>query len=930
MEEKKILFLFDAYALIYRAYFAFSKNPLINSKGINTSAISGFLSSLHEILSKHQPTHAAVVFDSAATTDRQTEFEFYKANRQAMPEDIATSIPYIKKIIKEFNIPIIELDGYEADDLIGTIAKKAEKDYTVYMVTPDKDFAQLVDENIFIYKPSLGAKPMEILDVKAIKEKWEVEDPMQVIDILGLWGDAVDNIPGVYGIGEKTAKKLIVEFGSIENIYENLDNIQGKTKEKLEANKENALISKKLATIIVDAPIQFDDKNFRTAKPNTKELERIFNELEFRTLGKRILGESYSFNSNPPANQQPTLFDNLFTQQEVKIESEEEEIIGKNAENIEHQYFTIDTKEKLINLVEVLRKAEIISWDTETTGLDAMACNIVGVSISTKPHTGYYIPLPKELEKAKEILDHFRELWEDDSKTFVGQNIKFDLLILKNYGYQVKNKFFDTMLAHYVMEPESRHNMTILSETYLGYSPIPIENLIGKKGSTQGNMRNVAIDKITEYAAEDADVTIQLYQVFKDELKELSFENIFYDIEMPLMPVLTDMEKNGISLDTDFLKNYSLEINEELIKNKDEIFKITEVEFNLDSPKQMGEILFDKMKIPYVGKKTKTGQYSTNEETLEKLSDKHEIIEKILTHRELTKLKSTYVDTLPNLVNPNTGKIHTTFNQAVAVTGRLSSQNPNLQNIPIRTDRGKKIRQAFTSSEEKILLAADYSQIELRIIASISKDENMISAFNEKQDIHASTAANLFSIPLSEVTSDMRRKAKVVNFGIIYGISAFGLSERLKIPRGEAAEMINAYFEKYKGIKNYMLDIVQSAKEKGYVETLLGRRRYLRDINSRNQTIRGFAERNAINAPIQGTAADMIKLAMIKIDKRLTSEKLETKMILQVHDELLFDVIPSELEKVKTIVNFEMQNALPLSVPIVVDMGTGKNWLQAH
>lgn len=929
MTEKKTLYLFDAYALIYRAFFAFSKNPLINSKGINTSAISGFLSSLHEIISKHNPTHAAVVFDSAATTDRQTEFAFYKANRQAMPEDIAISIPYIKSIIKAFNIPIIEIDGYEADDLIGTIAKKAEKDYTVFMVTPDKDFAQLVDDNIFIYKPSLGGKPMEILDVKAIKEKWEVEEPMQVIDILGLWGDAVDNIPGVYGIGEKTAKKLIGDYKSIENIYQNIDKIEGKLKDKLVENEANAYISKKLATIIVDAPIHFDDKNFRTSRPDTKELERIFNELEFRTLGKRILGDSYAFNSNN-SNKQPTLFDN-FPEETTNPEPVENiSHFGKNAGNTTHIYTTVDTEEKLTLLLEELSHSSVICWDTETTGLDAMTCNLIGISVSVKAHSGYYIPVPEDRKEAYKLLNRFKEVWLDENKTFVGQNIKFDLLILRNYGYEVKNKFFDTMLAHYVIEPDGRHGMNIMAETYLGYTPISIEELIGKKGVSQGNMRDVEIEKITEYAAEDADITLQLQQIFEAELKKKAYEKIFYDIEVPLMPVLTEMELNGISVDTGFLRKYSGELNEELIQNQQAIFDITGFQFNLDSPKQLGEVLYDKMKIPYIGQKTKTGQYSTNEETLEKLSDKHPIIELILTHREITKLKSTYVDTLPGLVNPKTGKIHTTFNQAVAVTGRLSSQNPNLQNIPIRTERGKKIRESFIASEGKVMLSADYSQVELRIIASISKDEKMITAFEDMQDIHAATAANLFEIPISEVTSDMRRKAKVVNFGIIYGISAFGLSERLRIPRSEAAEIISAYFEKYKGIKNYMTEVINMAREKGFVETLLGRRRYLRDINSRNQTVRGFAERNAINAPIQGTAADMIKLAMINIDRKFKQQNLNTRMILQVHDELVFDVIPEELTIVQSIVEYEMQNALPLSVPVVVDMGTGKNWLQAH
>lgn len=932
MSKNRKLYLFDAMALIYRAHFAFINNPLINSKGFNVSAVTGFTNTLHEILTKYEPTHAAVVFDAPGPTDRVAEHDFYKANRQAAPEDLVASIPYIKQIVAAMNIPCIELAGYEADDLIGTIAKKAVKQgFDVYMVTPDKDFAQLVEEHIFIHKPPAHGKGHEILDLPTILEKWEVERPEQVIDILGMWGDAVDNIPGIPGVGEKTAKKFIKEYGSIENLLAHSDELKGKMKENVEANKDLALISKQLATIILDAPVIFDVNEYEIVEPDKKKLTKIFTELEFKTLGKRIIGDSYNFTAAAPnTSGQMDLF--AVSQNEPEAEHKDPEE-AKDIHNVKHQYHLVQTEKEIEQLIKILQTADHFCFDSETTGIDANDCELVGLSFAVKAHEAYYLPIPSNRADALKTLAPFKPVFENPNIVKIGQNIKYDMLVLKWYDIDVQGNIFDTMVAHYILDADTRHNMNALAASYLGYNAVSIESLIGKKGPKQGNMRDVPLDKITEYAAEDADITYQLYSILKDDIKTNGFEKLYDEVEGPLIPVLTQMEKEGVAVDTQFLNEYSEELEDDIATLKHDIFEAAGESFNMDSPKQLGDILFgeDKMAIPYKGKKTKTGQYSTKEDTLSSLKDDHPIINNILEYRELAKLKSTYVDALPKLVNPKSGLIHTTFAQTIAATGRLSSIQPNLQNIPIRTEKGRKVRKAFIPrSSDNVLLAADYSQVELRIVAAISNDEKMIAAFQHGVDIHATTAANVFGVQLNEVDSNMRRKAKVVNFGIIYGISAFGLSQRLNIPRKEAAEIIDAYFEQYSGIKKYMTDIVESAREKGYVETIMGRKRYLRDINSKNFTSRSFAERNAINTPIQGSAADIIKLAMIKIQNKIRSEQLSSKMVLQVHDELLFDVPKLELEIIQPIVQKEMQGAVELKVPLLVEMGIGHNWLEAH
>jgi len=939
----KKLYLFDSFALIYRAYFAFQKNPLINSKGFNVSAITGFLNTIWEIKTKYNPTHYAIVFDAPAQTDRQAEHDFYKANRQETPDDIITSVPYIKAIIKAMNMPVVEIAGYEADDLIGTLAvKAAAEDFECYIVSPDKDLGQVASDKIFIHKPPFMGKPAEVQSVADLNKKWEIKDPKQIIDILGLWGDAVDNIPGVKGIGEKGAKMLIRQFGSIENIYENIDQVKGAIKDKLIEHKEMAFISKKLATIITDAPIDWNENDFILKEFDKEKLTEIFAELEFKTLGKKIIGDDYSSNdssknivgikvTSPKNPSQFSMFDNADAAQENATSEEQNISFGKNINNTEHQYLLIDSQDKTDELLQKLNKENKICFDTETTSVDANNCELVGISFSIKPSEAYYIPIPSNQEEAKKTIHQFKSILENENIIKIGQNIKFDQLVLKWYDIDVKGILFDTMLAHYLMDADSRHNMNILSENYLGYTPVSIEELIGKKGPKQITMRDVPIDKITEYAAEDADITLQLHHVFQKEIDNTHLHKLFYEVETPLIPVLTDMEFEGVKLDVDFLKQYSDEISQDIILLKDEILDTCGAQFNIDSPKQLGDILFEKMGIKYPGKKTKTGQYSTDEETLQKIVHEHPIAERLLDYREFTKLKSTYVDALPNLINPKTNRLHTTFNQAIAATGRLSSVNPNLQNIPVKTERGKKIRKAFIPRDENhIILSADYSQIELRIVASVSEDVNMMEAFQKNLDIHTATAANVFNVSLEDVTSEMRRQAKMVNFGIIYGISAFGLAQRLGISRTDAGNLIEQYFEKYSGIKRYMDNTINFAREHGYVETLLNRRRYLRDINAGNWTIRGFAERNAINAPIQGSAADMIKVAMINIHKQLKAQQLQSKMILQVHDELLFDVYIPEKEEIKKIVLEEMQNALPLRVPVEVSAGFGANWLEAH
>jgi len=934
MSDKK-LFLLDGMALIYRSYFAFSQNHRYNSKGLNTSTMFGFTLTLLDLLQKEKPSHIAVVFDTSEPTERHVIFPEYKAHREAMPEDLSKSIPYIFKIIEAFNIPVITKPGYEADDIIGTLAHKGiDAGYTTYMMTPDKDFAQLVTPSVFIYKPAKNGNAPEIMDVEAVKQKWEIEHPMQVIDILALWGDAVDNIPGIPGFGEKTAKKLIAQFGSVENMIANVHQLKGSQKEKVETFAEQALLSKKLATILLDVPIEFDEKSLTVDPPNLKEIAEIFAELEFKTLmGKinQIYGQSVV--KAPVASQQHDLFSQNFQSQtqhanNEEIVSSQEEIIYKTIENSSAVYTLIQNKEELSKLVEEINNTDSFCFDTETDGLETLMCNILGISISTKAKQGAYIPLNHESKK--EYLALLKPVFESN-KLKIAQNLKFDFAVLRKEGIIIQTPFFDTMLAHYLIEPDRRHKMDDLARQYLQYSPVSIEELIGKKGKNQGNMNDVPLDILAKYAAEDADITLQLKNAFAPKLKELELETLFNEIEMPLIPVLDSMESEGVRIDTEFLSDYSKELETDIRLLEKEIYEIAGVQFNIASPKQLGEVLFDKLKLDDKAKKTKTGQYQTNEEVLQKLESKHDIIKNILDFRELQKLKSTYVDALPLLINENSKKIHTSYNQAVAATGRLSSNNPNLQNIPIRTEKGRRIRKAFVPSDsEHSLLSIDYSQIELRVIASMSKDENMISAFNQNLDIHTATAAKVFGVAYEEVDKEMRRRAKTVNFGIIYGISAFGLSERIGISRTEAKAIIDNYFLQFPAIKKYMDDTIAFAKEHGYVKTLLGRRRYVPDIHSNNATVRGFAERNAINAPIQGTAADMIKIAMIEIHSALKEANLKSKMILQVHDELVFDVLHSEMEKVKAIALEKMQKAMKLEVPLVAEYGVGENWLEAH
>lgn len=931
-EEKKILWLLDAYALIYRAHFAFSQNQMINSKGLNTSAIYGFTTTLFEVLSNHKPTHIAVVFDTSAPTERHIEFPAYKANREETPDDIRKAIPYIKRLIEGFNIPVIYSDGYEADDIIGTLAKKAEKaGYQTYMMTPDKDFGQLVSENIFMYKPARMGNRAEIWGIKEVCERFEISDPLQVIDYLGMTGDAVDNIPGLPGVGDKTAKKFLKAYGSLEGLLANTADLKGKMKEKVEANRELGLLSKKLATIIIDAPVDFDPKSLRKDPLDKQKLEELFAELEFRTLSKRILGEEVSIAPNPSG--QIDLFSSATNDTNPEPDAEEEVVLQemKTIESVKHNYHLVDTAQKRKDLVETLKKANSICFDTETTGLDPLNAELVGIAFSIKKGEAYYVPISENQDEAKKEIQEFKSLFEDESKELIAQNLKYDLAILKKYDIELKGKFFDTMIAHYLLEPDMKHNMDVLSENYLGYRPVSIETLIGKKGKNQGNMRDIAPAEVAEYAGEDADITFQLKEIFEKELVKNEVRKLFDEIEMPLISVLADMELEGINLDTKALAKFSIELGTDIEKLEKKIIELAGTSFNVDSPKQLGDILFNVLKIDEKAKKTKTGQFSTSEDTLSKLADKHEIIPLVLDYRSLKKLKSTYVDSLPELVNPETKRIHTSYMQTVAATGRLSSNNPNLQNIPIRTEKGREIRKAFIPRNENyVLLAADYSQIELRIIAALSKDESMIQSFKNGDDIHAATASKVFEVPLAEVDREMRSKAKMVNFGIIYGISAFGLSQRLGIKRTEAKEIIDSYFEKYPSIKAYMDNSIAFAKEHNYVETIMKRRRYLKDINGRNAIMRGFAERNAINAPIQGSAADIIKIAMINIQKEFRVKKFQSKLLLQVHDELVFDAHKDELEEIKKIIKEKMEHAVDLSVPLTVEMDSAENWLGAH
>jgi len=931
--DNKKLFLLDAFALIYRAYFAFGKNHRYNSKGLNTSAMLGFTNTLIEVLEKQKPTHIAVVFDApGGASNRVDDFSEYKAGREAMPEDIRTAIPYIKKIIEAFNIPLYLLEGYEADDIIGTIAKEAEKEgFQTYMMTPDKDFGQLVSENIFMYKPAAYGKPAQVMGIPEVCEKFGVENPLQVIDILGLWGDAVDNIPGIPGIGEKTSKILIAKYGSVEGLIEHADELKGKQKENVINFAEQGLLSKKLATIILDVPVEYNFDDFKLETPDEQKITELFAELEFRNLAKKVLGKEIQIKAAPiQVGGQMDLFGNVQETPKIAQEEEEEFVELKNIENTKHNYHFVQTAAERTDLITVLSKEKSFCFDTETTGLNPFEADIVGLSIAYKENEAYYIPFPENKEEAAAVLKEFKELFENDSIEKVGQNIKYDLNILSNYGIQLKGKLFDTMIAHYLIQPDMRHNMDLLAEAYLGYKTVSIETIIGKKGKNQKTMRDVPQEEIVDYACEDADITLQLKNQFEPKMNE-TLKKLMDEIETPLIPVLASMEKEGIKLDVSALETFSQELEILITDLTKKILELSGKEFNIDSPKQLGEVLFDKMQIVEKAKKTKTGQYSTSEDVLSKLASKHEIVPLILEYRSLKKLKSTYVDALPELVNTEDGKIHTSYMQTVAATGRLSSNNPNLQNIPIRTEKGREVRKAFIPrSEDYTLLAADYSQIELRIIAALSEDENMQEAFIKGEDIHSATAAKVFGVKLEDVDREMRGKAKAVNFGIIYGVSAFGLSQNLDIPRKEAAEIIDTYFEKYPQLKAYMENNVIFAKENGYVETIMNRRRNLRDINSNNAIVRGHAERNAVNAPIQGSAADIIKIAMINIAKEFKKHQFKSKMLLQVHDELVFDVYKPELDKIKPIVKEKMENAVKLAVPLDVEMNNAENWLLAH
>ncbi len=938
----KKLFLLDAMALIYRAHFAFIKAPRVTSTGMNTSAVFGFTNTLLEVLQKEKPTHLGVAFDTSAPTFRHVQYEAYKAQREAQPEDITIAIPLVKKLLEAMCIPILVLDGFEADDIIGTLAKEAALDgFEVFMMTPDKDYGQLVEEYIHIYKPAFMGKPAEVLRVNDILEKWKIERIDQVIDILGLMGDAVDNIPGIPGVGEKTAQKLIQEYGTVENILDHAEDIKGKLGEKVRANKEQAILSKQLATIDLKVPVPFDAEDLTLCEPKSELIVSLFDELEFKTLKNRVLGGQTTLAVPSPkqkvseAKGQLDLFGGS-TDTTVNSETEantmslfENQI--RTISNTPHRYHSIDTPESMESLVNYLSKQTHVCFDTETTSLDTMDAELVGISFAYIPGEAFYIPVPKSEEIVALIIKMFKPIWENENIIKIGQNIKYDILILKNHGVEVKGALFDTMLAHYLLEPDKRHGMDILAENYLKYSPVSITELIGKKGVKQGNMRDVEISEVTEYAGEDADITLQLFQVFKKELPKFNAQQLFDTVEMPLVKVLASMEYNGVKIDTAALKEMSNELENDMKETETAIFESAGTSFNINSPKQLGEVLFDKMKLIAKPKKTKTGQYATGEDILSALENEHDIARKILDYRELQKLKSTYVDALPTLVNPKTGRIHTSYNQAVAATGRLSSTNPNLQNIPIRTPRGREIRKAFVASSDAFkILSADYSQIELRIMAAFSEDTSMIEAFNNGRDIHATTASKVFKVPLEEVTTEMRRKAKMVNFGIIYGISAFGLGQRLSIPRGEASEIITSYFDEFPSVKAYMDRVVNNAREHGFVETILGRRRYLADINSRNATNRGYAERNAINAPIQGSAADMIKVAMINIHEFIEKEKLKSKMILQVHDELVFEAHVDEIEWLKEKVDELMRDAIKLPVKMETGIGIGLNWLEAH
>lgn len=944
MNQDKRLFLLDAYALIFRGYYAFIKNPRINSKGFNTSAVMGFMNSLFDVLRREQPTHLAVVFDVGEATVRTVDYAEYKGNRDETPEAIREGVPYIQELLRALKIPVLFAEGYEADDVIGTLAKKAEqRGYITYMVTPDKDFGQLVTENIKMYRPPANGKGVEIWGIEEIKEKFGVDEPIQVIDYLAMMGDAVDNIPGLPGVGAKTASKYIKEFGSLENLLENTHLLKGKAKEKIEANKELGLLSKKLATIITDAPVDFDEEDLLVCPPDLDKVTELFNELEFRRMletvykiygmdasgiiqeaQEEISKASQENVASDPAGQQ-SLFD--FTSGDEIVPQHS---VFTNINEKDHFYQLIDTAKARKLLIKKLNGLAEFCFDTETTSLEAMEAELVGISFSYEAGKGFYIPFPEEFDAAQELINEFKDILENEDIAKIGQNLKYDIKVLAKYGVEVKGNNFDTMIAHYLINPDMRHNMDVLSETYLNYQPVKIEDLIGKKGKNQKNFRSVELDAQTEYAVEDADITYQLKTLFEPELVKANTHKLFTDLEMPLMQVLAEMELEGINLDVPFLKELSVKHQAKLEELEAKIHADAGEEFNLNSPRQLGEVLFDKLQLDPKAKKTKTGQYATGEEVISKLKDKHPIINDILQYRQLQKLKSTYIDALPELVNPKTGRVHTTYMQTVAATGRLSSTNPNLQNIPIRSEEGQQIRKAFVARDENhVIISADYSQIELRLIAQMSQDPVMVEAFKSGQDIHASTAAKVFNVALDEVTREQRSQAKTVNFGIIYGVSAFGLADQANVSRKEAKELIDAYYQTYPTLKSYIEKQVDIAREQGFVETLMGRRRYLKDINSRNGVVRSHAERNAVNAPIQGTAADIVKMAMIEIQREL-KKNFKTKMLLQVHDELIFDAPKEEFEAVSKMIKEKMEAAASFDVPLIAEVGVGANWYEAH
>lgn len=942
MSQQKRLFLLDAYALIFRGYYAFIKNPRINSKGMDTSAIMGFMNSLLDVIRREKPDHLAVAFDKGGSVVRSEMFPAYKANRDATPEAISLAIPYIQELLKAMHIPVIEISGCEADDLIGTLSKQAEKQgYQVFMVTPDKDFAQLVSENIFMYKPARMGNGIEIWGVPEVLAKFEIERPEQVIDFLGMMGDAVDNIPGLPGVGDKTAKKLLKEYGSMENLLANTHKLKGKMKENIEGNAEKGILSKKLATILLDCDVTFNEKDYELSKPDIEKVDTIFQELEFRRMAEQfdnlfktsdeLASQNHVAAKTTKKNEEQfSLFDDDLTTGGSSKEAHTS--FYKTLDNTEHFYQIIQGNFAIKLLLDNILKQKSVCFDTETTGLNALHAELVGIAFSWEKGKGFYVPFPENQEEAQLLIEKFIPFFESESIEKIGQNLKYDLKILSNYNIQVKGKLFDTMIAHYLINPDMRHGMDILSETYLQYSPKPIETLIGKKGKNQKSMRDISLEDIKEYATEDADITFQLKEFFSTELDNTGTKKLFDEIEIPLVSVLADMETEGIRLDVDFLKSLSQALDNDIKSLEQKIYETAGESFNLASPKQLGDILFDKLKIGgNKQKKTKTGQYATGEEVLSYLATEHQIVSDILDWRSLIKLQNTYVDALPTQVDPKTKRVHTDYMQTVAATGRLSSNNPNLQNIPIRTERGRQIRKAFVARDENYtLVSADYSQIELRVIAALSGDPEMIASFQKGEDIHASTAAKVFNIPLNEVTREQRSHAKTVNFGIIYGVSAFGLSNQTSLSRTESKELIDAYYKTYPRLKVYIQEQIESARENGYVQTILGRRRYLKDINSLNTVVRGAAERNAVNAPIQGSAADIIKIAMINIHKRLLNENLKSKMLLQVHDELVFDIHNSELEHIKPMIKEEMENAFKLDVPLIVDLGQGENWLVAH